>query len=180
MTSDEIKRDLQKVFEFVVKNRGKTLGWDNADIRKFIRWAVHYRKLFLVYAPAGTGQRIVALGVAWRTESIGPIANELTFENTEFGNNLYVFQTIIHQDFERAGMMFQLLSLALLRYPGVENVFWHSEHHSTGKIVKISVNRLLNLSANQVAPKKLTKYIRKSEWDTKTSHPKFPTLKFLR
>lgn len=178
----DIQRDLQKIFEFIVKNKGETIAWKNSDIRNFIRWALYYRKLFIVWAPAGQGQRIAALGVAWRTEKVEPQTQTLTFENTEFGDNLFIYQVIVHPDFANTGTLFQLLSMALWRYPGVERVFWFSEHHRSKKLITISTNKLLAKLARQVALPKVSKYARRIKWvaEAVAEDQTSPTLKFVR
>lgn len=168
--SEKLERDLQKVFEFVVKNRENTLEWPNADIRKFIRWALYYRKLFIVWAPAGAGQRIAALGIAWRTEHVAVQDAPLTFENTEFGNNLYVYQVIVHPDFSHTGALFQMLSLALWRYPGVERVFWFPDSRKGQEFVHLSMQRLLKMLALQVKPNRVRKYEGKDKSWQKVAH----------
>lgn len=179
--TNENQKHFQKIFEFVVKNRGETLTWSNAEIKNFIRWALYYRKLFIVWAPAGEGkgQRIAALGIAWRAEKVRPQADELTFENTEFGVNLFAFQVVVHPDFRNVGTLFQLLSLCVWRYPGINNVFWNSQHHNTGKLVTIPLTRLLRLLSGQVSYKKIRKVIRRPSWAVEEVLPQFPTLKFL-
>lgn len=155
---NDLQRDLQRIFEFIVKNRKNTLEWKNSEIKNFIRWALYFRKLFIVWAPAGTGQRIAALGIAWRTEAVGPQTQPLTFENTEFGNNLYVYQVIVHPDFAHVGSLFQLFSLALWRYPGVNNVFWFPDSRKKSGPVQLSVQRLLKTLARETKPARVAKY----------------------
>lgn len=156
---EKLEKDLQKVFEFFVKNRtDMPASWTSAEIRKFIRWALYYRKMFIVWAPAGQGQRIVAIAVAWRTEKLGQQDHLLTFENTEFGNNLYVYQVTVHKDFERTGALFQLLSLALWRYPGVETVFWFPDTRKGQEHYALPTYRLLKLLALQAKPQRVRKY----------------------
>lgn len=182
-TSQDPKKEFQRIFEFCVKNRENSLGWVNSDIKNFLRWALYYRKLFTVMAPANSGksERIAAVGVAWRTERIEPQEHELTFENTEFGENLFIFQVIVHPDFRHTGTLFQLLSLALLRYPGVDQVFWNSEHHLTHKLISTSLPRLLRRLASQATSKRLRKFIRRKVWEAvETKAPQFPTLEYLR
>ena len=181
-SNNEIQRDLQKIFEFIVKNGPDLVSrWKNSDIRNFIRWALYYRKLFIVWAPAGAGQRIAAVGVAWRTESIGVQDAPLTFENTEFGDNLYVYQTIVHPDFAHTGALFQLLSLALWRYPGVEKVFWFPDSRKGQELVQISVQSLLKRLAAQARPSRVRKYEGKDQsWQKVAVDPVSPMLRPVR
>lgn len=173
--------DLQKIFEFVVKHRGSSLTQDNAAIRSFLRWAAYYRRLFIVWSDVrGGGRRIAAVAVAWRTVGLRPSEDELNIENTEYGDNLYVYQVIVHPDFRHTGVLFQLLSLALWRYQGVVRAYWYSEHHGGSKTRILPIAHLAKKLADQVQLAKLRPYIRRRVWEEAEKAPAYPTLKPVR
>lgn len=172
--------DLQKIFEFVVKHRGNTLTYSNSDIRAFLRWAAHYRRLFIVWADVKGGRRIAAVGVAWRTERIAPNISDLSLEATEHGDNLFVYQVVVHPDFRHTGVMFQLLSLALWRYAGVHRAYWISEHHQRSRVRVLPIPRLAKKLADQVQLGKLRAHIRRRPWEAAVQAPVYPTLKPVR
>lgn len=127
------KKELQRVFEFFVKNNNGTVNWPNKDIRKMLRWAWFYKKIFIIYAPSSRKgfERIAACDIAWRTDDLSiDFANmKLEVENTEFGDNLCILQVIVHPEFKDLGIMLQLLSMNLYRFPGVKKVFWRDRRN---------------------------------------------------
>lgn len=177
----DTEKELQRMFDFVVKHKDASLDWPSADIRKFLRWAAYYRRLFVIRADVkGGGKRIVALGTAWRTESPTPNVQNLDFDHTEFGNYLFIHQVIVHPDFYHTGIMFQLLSMALWRYPEVHTAFWVSEHSPSKRVRHIAIHRLLKALYSQVELSKLRPFIRRQVWEAEVLNPQFQMLKYVR
>lgn len=172
--------DLQKIFEFVVKHRGSSLTQSSSEIRTFLRWAAHYRRLFIVWADVKGGRRIAAVGVAWRTRGFQPSFEDLNLENTEHGDNLFIYQVVVHPDFRHTGVLFQLLSLALWRYNGVRRAYWRSEHHGGGKTRVLPIPRLAKKLADQVQLGKIRPYLRRRSWAEAERAPAYQTLKPVR
>lgn len=169
---------LQKVFELCVKHGDGTLAGSNAKIRRVLRWAAYYRRLFIVWADVnrGEGKRVAAAGIAWRTEALDPHLDDPSIEHTEFGSNLFVLQTVVHPDFRHSGVLFQLLSLALWRFPGVDRVYWHSEHSASKRDRAITIARLTSILARQTNPYKLRPFMRRQSWEAVRA-PKYQILK---
>lgn len=178
MTATE--KELQRIFEFVVKHRGETIDWKSGDIRRFLKWAIYYRRLFIIHADVkGGGRRIAAVGIAWRTENPTPNLAQLDVEHTEFGDYLFVYQVIVHPDFQHAGTMFQLLSMALVRFPGVHTAYWVSEHSPSKRVRSISLHRLLQALKSQVRLGKLRPFIRRQSWEAAAKPQAFQMFKYV-
>lgn len=175
METEEI---LKKSFELIVKHHDGVINWDTPTLKRFLRWAAYYRRLFVVWASVnkGAGRRIAAIGVAWRTEQYDSHLADLSFENTEFGNNLFIYQVVCHPDFRNTGVLFQLLSLALWRNPGVERAYWVSEHSPSKRTHKISIARLTAMLAKQTNSFKLRPFMGRKAWEAIRDR-RFQTLK---
>lgn len=117
---NEKKREFQRVFEFVVKHNGDNIPWANSITKKLLRWALFYKKLFIVY----DGQRIAALAIAWRTTHPENSYEDFSLDKTETGDFMHVFRVIVHPDYRAKGLMFQLFVMGLIRFRGVQTVFW--------------------------------------------------------
>jgi len=136
LTKPEIKKEFQRVFQFVVKHKDSNMNWTNKDIRKFLRWAWYYKRLFIIY----DNRRIAAIGIMWRTDHPENASGYLSFERTEFGDYLYVYQVLVHPNYKMRGLLFQLLYEAKKRYNGVKRAFWKDRK---GRLRIIEVNRLM-------------------------------------
>lgn len=114
------KKEFQRVFEFIVKHNSGNIPWENRVTKKLIRWALFYKKLFIVY----DGARIAGLGFAWRTTHPENSYKDLSLDRTENGDFLHVYRVIIHPDYRYQGIMFQLLVMAMIRFRGAKTMFW--------------------------------------------------------
>ena len=124
----DIKKELQKIFEFCVKYHPAFGSWANGDVRKFIRWAWYFRKLFIIWDDLPNGsRRIAGIGFAWRTESTSVENFDYSPETTEYGDYIYVARVIVHPDYRKQPIMFALLSLALVRFPMATHVWWDQD-----------------------------------------------------
>ena len=169
-------KELQRIFEFVVKHKADTMDWPSPVIRRFLKWAAYYRRLFIVHADTKDGgRRIIAVGTAWRTESLSPNLDKLDFEHTEFGNYLFIHQCIVHPEFRNAGVLFQMLCLGLQRYPECHTAYWND---SSCKTRVVPINRFMKLLSAQISPPKLRPFIRRESWEAIKS-PAFQILKPL-
>lgn len=139
------KREFQRIFEFLVKYHEGVGAWSNRDIRKFLRWAIFYKRLFIIHDDATpSSKRIVAVAVAWRVET--PMSWDFdNLESMETGDTLYVFNTTIHPDYRKKGVLFALLSLALWRYQGVSEIYWENTCRDKVHHYKITKEKLLRL-----------------------------------
>lgn len=147
----DLQKELQRIFEFVVKHNGGSLDWANKDIRNFIRWAMYYKRLFIVWGPASAGtKRIVAVGVAWR--SVEPDCSYSTFdaETLETGDWLHVFRVILHPEYRDRGVMFQLLSMALHRYPRVTHAYWQTHARGNTETRTMEIGKMLQALHREV------------------------------
>ena len=139
-TKTDIKREFQRIFEFVVKHKGNaiTKNATNAHIKKVLRWAWYYEKLFIIF----DGTRIVSMAVAWRTDHPENNYRDMSFFNTEIGDYISVYCVVVHPDYRNKGMMLPLLGLVMKRFPGANKIFWAI--HARGlSILKITTTEKL-------------------------------------
>lgn len=155
---NDIKREFQRVFEFIVKHNGDTIPWENKLTKKLIRWAVFYKKIFIVYDK----ERIAGLAIAWRTTHPENSYEDLSLDRTEKGNFLHVYRVITHPEYTGKGLMFQLLVMGMLRFRGVKHIFWEQRNRTGGK------NRLIIQPVERVL-QELFKWHQKAK--TKHQHP---------
>lgn len=137
---NSIKKEFQRVFEFIVKHNDGNIPWENKLTKKLIRWALFYKKIFIVY----DGSRIAGLGIAWRTTHPENSYEDLSLDRTERGDFLHVYRVIIHPEYRTKGLMFQLLVMALIRFRGVTTVFWEQRmRNEKSRMIIQPVERVL-------------------------------------
>lgn len=135
------QKEFQRVFEFVVKHNGGNIPWKNQITKKLIRWALFYKKIFIVY----DGPRIAALAFAWRTSHPENSYEDLSLDKTESGDFLHVYRVIVHPEYRKQGLMFMLLVMGLLRFRGVKTVFWEKRsRNGKTQLVIESTQRVLD------------------------------------
>lgn len=122
----DIKREFQRVFEFVVKHGVHNPNWTNQDTKRFLRWAWAEKHLLVVYDGVGEFRRVVAAAIVWRTDHPENRYVDFSHENTKVGDYLHVYQTIVHPEFRRKGCLLLLLAMAVNENPGVTRIFWNS------------------------------------------------------
>lgn len=128
---NDIRREFQRVFEFVVKHGVSNSAWTNADTKRFLRWAWANKHLLIVHDGEGDSRRIVAAAVCWQTDHPENRYRDFSFDNTARGEYLSVYQVIVHPEFRSRGCMLLLLAMACQEHPGVRKAFWNS--HSRGR-----------------------------------------------
>ena len=135
------KRELQRIFEFIVKHNGGNIEWENKITKKLIRWALFYKKLFIVY----DGTRIAGLAVAWRTSHPENSYEDLSLDKTERGDFMHVYRVIVHPEYKSQGLMFQLFIMGLIRFRGVKTVFWEQRiRNGKSRMIIQPVERVLD------------------------------------
>jgi hypothetical protein len=136
----DCKKELQRVFEFVVKHNSGNIPWENKITKKLIKWSLFYKKIFIVY----DGPRIAALAFAWRTSHPENSYEDLSLDKTESGDYMHVFRVIIHPEYRKEGYMFQLFVMGLIRFRGVKTVFWEKRtKNGKSRMVIVPVEKLL-------------------------------------
>ncbi len=134
------KKEFQRIFEFIVKHNNGVIPWENKVTKRLLRWALFYKKLFVVYDHS----RIAGLAIAWRTTHPENSYDDLGVEKTEAGDFMHVYRVIIHPDYRSRGLMFQLLVMGMLRFRGVKTVFWTQRKCGEKKRLVIQpVNKVL-------------------------------------
>lgn len=133
------KRELQRIFEFVVKHNGGNIPWTNSAIKKFLRWALFYKKLFVIY----DGMRIAAIAVCWRTTHPENDYEDLSLSKTEKGDFMHVYRVIVHPEYRGRGLLFMLYTMALLRFRGVRTIYWEQRRGDKTRLIIQPVERML-------------------------------------
>ncbi len=133
----DIRREFQRTFEFVVKHGVHNPSWDNATLKRFLRWSWENHHLLVVYDGTGAARRIAAAAIVWRTDHPENRYDDWSSEHTRIGDYLHVYQAIVHPEYRRKGCLILLLTLALSENPGVTRVFWNS-HSRTKDYLRIT------------------------------------------
>lgn len=145
VTTAPIKKEFQRVFEFIVKHGVANAAWTNNSIKRFLRWAWYYERIFVVYDGFGASRRIAAVAVAWRQDHPDDSYKDMSIEGTEYGEYLHIYQVIVHPEYRSAGCFSMLLALALQRYPGTSKAFWTSHARGSsrkGRMIITDINTL--------------------------------------
>jgi hypothetical protein len=138
---DDPKRELQRIFEFVVKH-GPKLHWANRDIKKFLTWAWNGKHLVTLYDGFHDKKRIAAIAVVWQTDH--PENKYESFGNYDEreGDYLHVYGTIVHPEYRQRECLPMLLATALIEYPKVTKVFWNHHGRKKNTLVITTINNL--------------------------------------
>jgi GNAT superfamily N-acetyltransferase len=136
MNKQDLRKELDRVFKFIVKNKSTTMNWPNNKIKKFLRWAWYYQRLFILR----NGNEIAAIGIAWRTDHPENEPKDVSLANTEIGNYLCVYQVMVHPKYSKKGLLFQLMALFEARFPNTTRTFWTDR---AGRLRIIETKRLI-------------------------------------
>ena len=141
ITNNSVKKDFQRIFEFVVKHKGAAITGKatNAQIKRLLRWAWFHKMLIILFHD----RRIAAVAVCWRTDHPENNYQDMTFANTEFGDYISVYCVIVHPDYRGRGMMLPLLGLAMKRFDGANKIFW-TIHARGSTRIKITTTEKLS------------------------------------
>lgn len=132
----DIKREFQRVFEFLVKH-GPKISWNNKDIKKFLVWAWDNEHLIVIYDGYGTNRRICAIAIVWQTDHPENRYDNFAQYDLNDGEYLGVYGVVVHPEYRFKGCLLMLLIRALGKYPDVKKVFW-SNHSRSNKGLKIT------------------------------------------
>lgn len=139
----DIKREFQRVFEFVVKHGvHNPHNWTNAQTKQFLRWAWANKHLLIVYDGQGDSRRISACGMAWQTDHPENRYKDFSPQNTSRGEYLSIYHVIVHPEYKRTGCMLLLLALAIDSHPGVKKAFWNCHSRTNNYLRIIDINTL--------------------------------------
>lgn len=135
---NDIKREFQRVFEFVVKH-GPKLHWCNRDIKKFLTWAWNGRHLITLYDGFYDKKRIAAIAIVWQTDHPENRYESFGEYDAREGDYLHVYGCIVHPEYRSRNCFPMLLATALIEYPNVTKIFWnrHAREKSGLRITSI-------------------------------------------
>lgn len=126
----DIKKEFQRVFEFVVKH-GPKINWPNRSIKNFLIWAWDNKHLQILYDGQGDSKRIAAVAIVWQQDHPENVYENFENYDDKEGDYLSVYGVIVHPEYRHRGCLLMLLIMSLAEYPKVKKVFWNT--HARGK-----------------------------------------------
>ena len=139
----DIKKEFQRVFEFVVKH-GPKQERTNAEIKKFLLWAWERKHLLVLYDGFFEARRIAAIAICWQTDHPENKYQNLSTYDLNEGEYLSVYGVVVHPEYRDKGCLLMLLIQAMGQYPEAKKIFFNKHGRGAIGLRIMDINQFAN------------------------------------